>query len=696
MGFSSLLIQISILRLLLSTFSGNELDIGITLSFWLVTVGLGSFLGRKIKRKNFFAYSFIIVSILAIPTILAIKSIRPILSIQVGEVISLFHIIISTAIVISPICFILGTQFPLSVLFSGNPKAGGLIYGLEAVGAFVGGLLFTFFISSRINAFALFLFLSLLNVFIASYILKKKYLLFFSVIPLSLYLLFYQTLPNLPWKGLHVLKTKESRYGEITVIKLHNQLSIYLNGHLFFTYPETPSAEIKTHIPMTLHPLPLNILVIGGSPSNLKEIMKYPFEKVDFIEIDREIVKIAFDLVSKEDRDILRNHKLNIIIGDGRKFLKKINKTKYDLIFINLPPPYTANINRFYTIEFFKEAKSALKRDGILVLNLLESTGYIGRKMQVSNGSIYNSLKSVFDYVEVSAQEYGGLFASMSPININPEALEKRFLQRKILTQHFHQYIFYDAFFAFNVDYVKNRLHEISYINTDLKPSTYLYYLILWTEIYGGKILHSLLTIEKWHIFLFLSVIFILIFFLAYRNLSRVVYFSIFTTGFSSMVFMVSLILAYQSFYGYIYETIGFLTSTFMLGLWAGTMITKDTKKPLRTLLYLEFLTVVLATISIWFFKTELFFYLLILFSGAITGGQFNTVNLTINKIEIAGIIYGLELIGSFIGAFISSIILIPISGIHNTLLFMAGIKVFSAFLIFSLLSHRYMKYKVK
>ncbi len=73
--------------------------------------------------------------------------------------------------------------------------------------------------------------------------------------------------------------------------------------------------------------------------------------------------------------------------------------------------------------------------------------------MQISNGSIYNSLKSVFEYVEVSAEDYGGVFASMSPITIIPEVLQKRFLLRKIQTQYFHEYIFYDAFTTFSVDY---------------------------------------------------------------------------------------------------------------------------------------------------------------------------------------------------------------------------------------------------
>src|SRR4030043_412675 len=98
MGMTSMLIQITVLRLLLSTFSGNELDIGITLSFWLIYVALGSFTGRKLKFKHAFVLSFILVAIFSQPTALAIKAIRPALSLEPGEVVSLMSTILSTAV----------------------------------------------------------------------------------------------------------------------------------------------------------------------------------------------------------------------------------------------------------------------------------------------------------------------------------------------------------------------------------------------------------------------------------------------------------------------------------------------------------------------------------------------------------------------------------------------------------------------
>ncbi|MEW6569864.1 MAG: hypothetical protein AB1390_01620 [Nitrospirota bacterium] len=683
-GFSSILLQITVLRLLFSTFSGNELDIGITLSFWLIYVGLGSLFGKRIRIRIAFAYSFVLISVLVFPTVLGIKAIRSLLSLQPGELVPLSLIVISTAITILPLCLATGMQFPLAVIYSGEPKAAGIIYGLEAVGAFFGGLLFTFLISSRINMIDLSLFLSLINILAALYIAKKKIISFFFIFPLIFYFVFHETAPSMPWFGLKVSQNVESRYGEIAVIEIKNQSSIYLNGHLLFTYPDKPAAEIKTHLPVTLHPSPSEILVIGGSPGKIRELLKYPVDRITFVEIDPEIVKVSFSLLVDEDREILKDKRLNIIIEDGRRFVKKSVKPEYDLILLNLPQPSTSSINRFYTTDFFEEAKNALKKNGILVLSLPKAAGYIGRDMQLSNGSIYNSVKSVFTHVEVTSEEYGGLFASMTPINTIPEVLEERFAERAPHAEHFHRYIFYDAFSPINVNYVKRRLGEIEFLNTDLKPSAYIYNLLLWTEIYGGRTLRHLLGIKVWHIILFLSLVHIPVLFLAFRRKMRSIYFSIITTGFSSMSLMVSLILAYQAFYGYVYEMIGLLTATFMIGLWAGTAITRKTREPLKILFYLEVSTVILAVTSILFFKGELFFYLLLLFSGMITGGQFNTASLATGKMETAGKIYGLELIGSFTGALIPSIIFIPLFGIYNALLFVAGIKTFSALMIYS------------
>jgi spermidine synthase len=331
------------------------------------------------------------------------------------------------------------------------------------------------------------------------------------------------------------------------------------------------------------------------------------------------------------------------------------------------------------------EAKAVLKEDGIVSLTLPSSSGYIGKSMQTASGAIYNSLSSVFKNVSVTSQEYGGLFASGVPLDTDPETLEERFRERGIVVRNFSPYIFREVFSPFGVDYVKNRLAQIDLINTDLRPSAYLYNLMLWSEIHGGKIITHLMNVSGLHIVAFLGVFFITVTAATFRRRRRVIYYSIFTTGFSGMSFVLAVLLAYQALYGYIYEMIGILTATFMVGMWAGTRITKQTERSLTILFSLELFTVALALTAPLFFKGELLFYVIVLLAGFCTGGQFTTATLSMDSPDTAGKLYGLDLIGSCIGSFIPAIILIPIFGVSLTLLLIAVMKAVSAVLILSI-----------
>ena len=685
MGITSMLLQITVLRLLLSTFSGNELDIGITLSFWLIYVGLGSYIGRKIRLKHALAFSFISVALLCQPTALAIRLIRPALALDPGEIVSLSSVILATAVSLLPLCFIIGIQFPLAVSYSGMRNAAGRVYGLEALGAFIGGLLFTFVISSRVNAFELCLLLSFLNILTALYVSGKKIIIPFIFFPLFFYFGFYKTMPSLPWPGMKVSESLESRYGEISVIRVRDQSSVYANGHLLFTYPDSQSEEMSAHLPMSLHPSPSRILVIGGSPGTLKEFLKYPVKRIDFVELDPKIVDVFLGLPAAEDDiNALRDKRVKIVIGDGRRYLKSIKDAAYDLVVLNLPQPSTAGVNRFYTTDFFREVRDVLKQGGILSITVPQSTGYIGRRMQTATGSIYDSLSSVFSHIGVTAQEYGGLFASDSTIDTDPESLVKRFSRREISTKYFNPYIFYDAFSPLNTGYVKQRLGGIEAVNTDLHPSAYLYNLMLWAEVHGGKALYSLLEIRRWQAILAIALLLAVISLVSYGRKKRAIYFSVFTTGFAGMSFVLPVILVYQSLYGYVYEMIGILSATFMIGLWTGTTLIRQARKALTTLFFLELATVVLAFIASVFFREELLCYALILISGIITGSQFSAANASMDMPETGGKLYALDLIGSFIGALVPSLVVIPLFGIYDALMLIAFVKVFSAATILS------------
>jgi spermidine synthase len=494
-------------------------------------------------------------------------------------------------------------------------------------------------------------------------------------------------------KDMELVKKVESRYGEIKVLKIRNQMNVYSSGKFDYAYPDTQTEEIRAHMPVSVHPSPERILIIGGSPAVLRGILKYPPIKTDFLEIDPKMIDVSLSLLSKEDRIILNDKRLKIIPEDARKFLKRLHGPYYDMVILNLPEPATANINRFYTEEFFHEAKKALKKDGILSLTLSASSGYIGRRMQTVNGSVYNSVRSVFGYTAVSSEEYGYVFASDSHFDVDPALLETRFDQRMIKTENFRPYIFHDAFSTLKTEMVKERLGKISSKNKDMRPSAYLYNLMLWADIQGSNLLMPLLDYGR-ELSVFMVILIIASSVLLWRR-NKAVYYSIFTTGYSAMAFSVMIILFYQAAYGYVYEMIGLLTSMFMAGTAFGAYIMRSVSRPMKWLRLFEAVTILLFISSPLFFRQEALFYVLNMFCGITGGIQFTLANQFLESTVLlgerhdtagtAGRLYAFELGGSFLGALLTSIFLMPIFGLQNTIIFVVLIKAVSLVLLFSI-----------
>jgi spermidine synthase len=683
MGIHSILIQVICLRKLLALFSGNELDIGITLSVWLTAVGIGSAVGWRFKAKHAFGLSFLALSLMIQPTLLFMDSIMVIFSIEMGEVISLTVTIIATVITLLPLCIIIGIQFPMAVSYLNGMTA--RVYSFEAAGAFVGGVLFTLVFSGRMDVNQLALLISAVDILMALYLLKKRVVLIFIVIPVGLYLVSTFASPHLRYRELSLADRIESRYGEISVIQTEKQKSIYVSGKLHLSYPDPQTEEVKAHIPMSLHPSSDKILLVGGSPAVIREYLRYPITSIDFIEIDPVLIGISTSLLSADDRAYVEDERVTLLSRDARRIIKSLDSPLYDLIVLNIPEPSTANLNRFYTLEFFEEASAALKDDGILYLSLPVAFGYIGRRMQMANGSIFQSLKEIFPFVEVSSEEYGIIASSRSPINIDPKVIAERFIEKEFATKYLNPSLLRDAFDPLKVSMVKGRLGKVREINRDFRPVSYLYNLMLWSEVHGGRWLNVLLGLNEIEMtVLILIVLLILTAFFVKKG--RAISFVILTTGYFTMAFSLIVILAYQSSFGYIYEMIGLLTGTFMLGGAAGAYMMKAVDRPLKWLMVFDMVTLLLLGSSTVIMKGELIFYVLIFASGVIGGAQFAAASLSLKGEErgrSAGRLYAIDLVGSFLGSFLAAIFMVPLLGIQRTIVFLIFVKAVSIIVIF-------------
>ncbi len=110
-----------------------------------------------------------------------------------------------------------------------------------------------------------------------------------------------------------------------------------------------------------------NVLVIGGGDGGtIREVCKYPgLEKVTMVEIDEAVVRACKMHLPQIAREF-SNPKVNLIIGDGIKFISEAKPETYDVIIVDGSDP-AGPAEGLFTASFYDNCKKALKTNGVLV-----------------------------------------------------------------------------------------------------------------------------------------------------------------------------------------------------------------------------------------------------------------------------------------------------------------------------------------
>ncbi len=745
-GFSSVVSQVVLIRELLITFYGNELSVGFILASWLFWVGMGSwFLGRRadrIKRGTevFILTQFLIWFLLPLE-ILLVRMSKSIIGVGLGEIIGPFPMLYFSFLALAPLCLVIGFQFALGCrvynqVVKEAPKAIGRVYIYDALGDMAGGIIFTFLLVYLLHSFHCALLIGSLNL-LAAFLLatirstshiphptsrKPLAILTLFLLALSLYLFGSSKIDHLQdqstkwrWRGYQLVEERNSIYGNLVTTKRNNQYSFYENGLLSFTTSDREFNEYVTHLTMLEHPRPKKVLLIGGGVSGgLQEILKHNPESVDYVELDPELIRLAKKYLPSNDRKALEDKRVNVHYLDGRLFVKR-RKEKYDLIMVNLPDPCTAQLNRCYTREFFKEVRDILKPGGIISLGISSKEAYLGEEMGDFNASIYYTLKDVFPNIVAIPGEYLLLFASSSEkvLTYNDRILNRRFKERKIKTDFLTSYHITYQFTPRKISYLLGALEEAKGAkkNFDFQPISYYYDIVLWASYFypaSRKVFASFAKLNVWHFATILAVLVFILIFLSRKSPKIRRSFTplaIATTGFAGITLEIVLILAFQVLYGYLYSRIGLIVALFMVGLTAGALLMiKQLPKIKRELLILSrlegavaiyalllplFLIALSKVKGVYLYPlSQIVFPILVALTGFLVGLEFplaNKIYLKGQKVgKTAGLLYGVDLFGSCLGALLASVLLIPILGIIQTCLIVSLFNLSTFFLLSS------------
>lgn len=723
LGINSVLGQIIVIRELLSIFYGNELSLGIILAGWLLWTAVGSaILGRGVDSWGKPQQMLVICHLMAALTLPAIiwgiRSIRMILALSPGEIIGLAPMLYGSWLVLAPLGLTLGLMFTLGCrLYSkvtGETAASiGRAYLYEAIGASLGGVLFTYGLVFWANHLQIALGIAVINILCAIFLLAKtprfSKVVIVALACLALGLIFIilsgtasrwdNDLRKLSFPGVEVLASQDSIYGNLTAVNDKGQYSLFTNGLLAFSYPDRLSAEEIVHFPLLSHPRPQRVLLIGGGVGGtISEILKHPgIIRVDYVELDPLIITMGKQVLPRAAWEALNDERVSIAHIDGRRFISQSSDT-YDLILVNLPQPHNAQLNRFYTVEFFEAARRILSADGIICTSFTSSENYISPELAQFLASIYYTLDQVF--TEVIALPGGTNFImgckQAGILTTDASTLILRLGKRKLDTQYVREYYIPFRLSAERVEYLKGVLESRTNvrINTDFSPISYYYDMLLWVTNFSPRFRglfawFSRLKLIHWLGFaILLGLIFAgPAFFKGRLELGRrAVLFSVMTTGFAEITFEVVILLAFQIMFGYMYYKLSIIIAGFMIGLVLGSYLcTRRLERfshPYRvfTLVQATVMLYSLLLVAIFWGSSQItpglwmeqLFPLLTLIAGAVGGFQFPLANKLYlkQKQEIghsAGVTYGIDLIGSCLGALIAGTLLLPILGVLYT-----------------------------
>jgi spermidine synthase len=712
LGLTAMGTQIVMIREFLAVFQGNELIIGMFLGCWMLLTAAGAFFAvqsSKFKVKNFNQNrSSKIPKSPNLPIFQFLLGLLPLIMlfalsylhshfIPPGVMAGIGNIFLYLLIILTPFCLLSGFLFPvlvqeLSVIHGENLIHKG--YALDAAGSIAGGMLFSLVFIFILNPFSGLLILTCTSFFIAmawghgglgdltigrlgdwesgrvkDWKIRGMIYLIIGIIIISISIIFKpgDLLNKLSFQNQQVLEVKTSPFGKLAITRLDEQLNLYENGVPMPTGDDPAFREESVHYAMLLHAGPENMLLIsGGTGGTIDELLKYPLAKIDYLEINPWMIR----LIDKY-KPFARDERINYIFQDARKRLIRASQ-KYDVIILNTPEPLSAELNRFYTLEFFQLLKERLNPGGIISLSVPAAGNYMSETSRMAHSVLYNTLQAVFGFIRIIPGGKDFYLASDS-------TLDNSFLQ-KYPSKGFTNVYVNPSYI--NEDLQKMRSDQImkdlipgAPVNSDLKPYIFSFSLRHWLERFkvDFRIIPLVLAIILVVAFLFLGPL----------NLG------LFAGGFTASSLEFLLLIWFQVMYGFVFQMTGVIFAVFMGGIAIGSVVMHLVKKgTFRLFLALQaaiaafsallaVLILVIPTNSAHWTIIPLIL-VLVFITGFLTGAQFSLSGSLRNTSirQSSGEAFSADLLGSAIGIVLVSVYLIPQLGLPMTGMVLAGLNV--------------------
>jgi spermidine synthase len=746
-GFTAVIAQIVLMRELLIVFHGNEMSLGWMLASWLLWTAIGSgVLGRVAARtpqpRRLVAALQALVAISLPSAVFLTRASREVFQTVPGEVLGPGPVVLTCFVVLSVFCIVSGALFAVgSRLYAQAVGSSTLVgtarvYLLEAVGSGLGGGLASLLLIQYLPPFEIAAAISLLNLLAATFLTVRSRVHRLTAIaalvavfgllvfPVGCGWLEKASLGRL-WRGYDLVATRNSIYGNLAIVQTGEIRSLFENGLVSFNAPDALAAEEAVHFAVLQHPSPKSLLLIGGGANgSLTQTLQYAsLERIDYVEIDPTVLDVAKKFFAAEWGPANGDPRVHLHNTDGRLFLKT-TELKFDVVILNLADPQTAQLNRFYTSEFFEEVARKLTASGVFSFQLKGAEDYISPELADFLQCIYKTLRGVFPEVLVIPGDPVHFLASsqVGTLTVDAGELLARLRAQKVQTKYLREYYLPYRLMPDRVQDLESHLQAQAdtRVNRDFAPVAYYYDVVLWCTRFNRFYREVLQAMGHFTFGRLIFLVGLALFSLgaAFHRLLKSADrlqasagFCVAAMGFTLLGQEMVLLLAFQAIYGYVFKQLAIIIAGFMVGMalgsWRGLRTTSASRissgnpKDLRRLAELQFLASISPLLLFWllhslavtrkppsvFLVSQILFPCLAVLCGFLGGYQFPVASRIFfskrqTAVSSAGTLYALDLAGACLGALILTSYVVPIFGFERTSWLMGVVNLAPALLV--------------
>ncbi len=719
-GVAGTLGQILVLRELLVLFSGNELSAGLVFTAWTVWTAAGGAIGGRWGDRAagwgcLLPAAAVLTGLLLPVTILAIRAARSLWGVPLGEIIPPAEMAAMAATLPAPFCLGAGGLFSLAWgAFRRRPGGRPIrVYLCESLGAAGAGLVGHFFLLPRLPVLTTALLLTVLVIGLSPLLggggrRRAAFGLLLAAVGGALLPFVAPALERAsrrPQWGPDLVAVRDTPFHNLALLRDGELYTLFANGLWLFSAPDPRSAEWAVHPALLQHPRPRRVLLLGGGVAGLPaEILRHdPAIRLDCVIPDPALLALARKRLPGSLTDPLTSDRVRVIHEDPAAFLRG-DGDRYDLILMNMGDPVNAEMNRFYTAEWFDRVAGRLADGGVFSFAVSAAPDMLGPSQIRFLRSVARTVRAAFPRVSLLPGEGVRFFAGGpgAPLTDDPAVLIRRLTRRGLALRYVRPDTLEDRLEPFRLDYFRSVISEPAEeadgpsgrINRDFVPTCYFHGLVLW----GGQ-LHPGLR----DVFLALSRIPGTVLFagagllvLAVAGWSAVgrpkprgtAALCAALAGAIGMVSQIALILGFQILTGFVYRYLTLMVSLYMAGLALGAALPANPPAGGGPDGAFRRLRVIHAPVCLYPLMVlgvltglhggdptapMLVLPAVALIGGVLGGAHFGRAVAVLAgpgsaSAAVGGGVYALDLVGAAVGAILATLFLLPLHGLPVTL----------------------------